>query len=596
MDARLTDVVGLFALLVVLAAAVAIASAARQKTHDTFVGFWTPPPARKVCGIGSAMTEKVCDGNANVARRLFFHDATMTTTPLFDTDGTTLGKTGNNSDPYYMQKLTPSANESSLRLTINDDADDSFQIWGNACGTTGCGGEGVQQHKFRADGSASHAGSLVLGAPGTATDYSSTSGSYPLGGALNIYNRDTDTWTHFPDIDGNNYIRNDTQVDGTFMVTKGDGDWNWVHVAGNHSDNLYLGSDGTNRGIWADGGRDFSIYNLNRPGLNIKTDGTLEVPGSTTHLKSASHTTACDGRMHLSSGEQLHLLPNDGVVVSKKQGGNGSISVEGDATVGGKFCIGSTCISESDLVSMLNVDALENALSAQARTLAAQEKVLQTQVVAAQSAQATYHAQFVAAAAANATALANAKAQSEDSNRQDAASRLTTQSLAQAQEQAQATANKIDNAVQASSRNAVNDLGPYNMGPWNAWNFQDQSARWIWNEQGAAGDAATGVCISFQKVFSSPWTVTGTVHIICDNLATVYFNGEYVGRGDGGWGGGNYSKLQVHIESGANVLRVEARNQGGPASLLASVIANGSVLARTERTWTWAQSCPNGGP
>ena len=97
-----------------------------------------------------------------------------------------------------------------------------------------------------------------------------------------------------------------------------------------------------------------------------------------------------------SLGEQLHLLPNDGVVVSKKQGGNGSISVQGDATVGGKFCIGSTCITESDLVSMLNVDALENALSSQARTLAAQEKVLHNQVVAAQSAQATYHAQFVA--------------------------------------------------------------------------------------------------------------------------------------------------------------------------------------------------------
>ena len=80
----------------------------------------------------------------------------------WNTDGTT----GNN--PYYLQKLTPSANNSSLRLTINDDDDESFQIWGNACGTTGCGGEGAMQHKFRADSTAAHSGSMVLGYPNTA--------------------------------------------------------------------------------------------------------------------------------------------------------------------------------------------------------------------------------------------------------------------------------------------------------------------------------------------------------------------------------------------------------------------------------------------
>jgi len=205
--------------------------------------------------------------------------------------------------------------------------------------------------------------------------------------------------------------------------------------------------------------------------------------------------------------------------------------------------------------------------------------------------------QFVAAAAANATALANAKAQSEDSNRQDAASRLTTQSLAQAQEQAQATANKIDNAVQASSRNAVNDLGPYNMGPWNAWNFQDPSAHWIWSERGAAGNAATGWCVAFQKVFNSPWNTGATVHVICDDSAVVYLNGDYVGRGDGGWGGGNYNRLPVTLYADNNVLHIEGVNGGGPAGLLASVIAdNGTVLARTDSSWTWVYNCTKGGP
>ena len=29
-----------------------------------------------------------------------------------------------------------------------------YKIWGNSCGTTGCGGEGVMQHKFDASGNA----------------------------------------------------------------------------------------------------------------------------------------------------------------------------------------------------------------------------------------------------------------------------------------------------------------------------------------------------------------------------------------------------------------------------------------------------------
>ena len=373
----MTDVVGLFALMVALAVAVALASAARRP-KDTFMVDalkLNDKGTRHLCQIASAQVQQVCDVDVNVAERLFFHDVSMHDTPYLGDNGWALdGKTGNNSDPYYMQKLTPGPNESSLRLTINDDANESFQIWGNACGTTGCGGEGAQQHKFRADGSASHSGSLVIGAPGTAADYGWVSGSYPSGGSLNIYNRHAGNWTHFPWVDGKNYIRNGTQVDGSFTVAKGNGDWNWVRVAGNHADNLYLGSDGTNRGVWADGDRDFSIYNQGNRALTVKTDGSVQTTGNTTRLTGDFHSTTCDGRMNLTSGETMYLLPKDGVVVGKEWGGNGKLSVEGTARVAGKFCIGSTCIRESDLKTLLHNVGDEAELAAQLEAIDAEEK------------------------------------------------------------------------------------------------------------------------------------------------------------------------------------------------------------------------------
>ena len=45
-----------------------------------------------------------------------------------------------------------------VRLTINDNSNESLQIWGNSCGTTGCGGTGVKQHQFDASGNAYHKG------------------------------------------------------------------------------------------------------------------------------------------------------------------------------------------------------------------------------------------------------------------------------------------------------------------------------------------------------------------------------------------------------------------------------------------------------
>lgn len=80
--------------------------------------------------------------NLNVNGKVYFKDPSMTMTP----------NGPNNSDPYTLEKHHSSGNNSHLRLTINDDPDESFQIWGDSCRTNGCAGPGVPRHTFWADG------------------------------------------------------------------------------------------------------------------------------------------------------------------------------------------------------------------------------------------------------------------------------------------------------------------------------------------------------------------------------------------------------------------------------------------------------------
>lgn len=61
-----------------------------------------------------------------------------------------------NTDTYKVEKKKFSPNNSELRFTINDDANEALTIFGNSCGAGNCGGEGTEQHKFTATGEAKH--------------------------------------------------------------------------------------------------------------------------------------------------------------------------------------------------------------------------------------------------------------------------------------------------------------------------------------------------------------------------------------------------------------------------------------------------------
>lgn len=86
--------------------------------------------------------------NLGIGGKIFFGDQKHRPWPDWGANG---------SDPYYIEKIGGN-NQSSLRLTINDDADETFEIWGDSCRTTGCWGQGVRSHQFVASGDVYHRG------------------------------------------------------------------------------------------------------------------------------------------------------------------------------------------------------------------------------------------------------------------------------------------------------------------------------------------------------------------------------------------------------------------------------------------------------
>lgn len=101
------------------------------------------------CGIPNTINE---EGNVIVENRLHFSDSSMSPMP----------NEQNEYDPYYMQKVQDGDGHH-LRLTVNKNAGDSFQIWGDACSTpAGCTGPGKVQHVFTAAGHALHRGPATV--------------------------------------------------------------------------------------------------------------------------------------------------------------------------------------------------------------------------------------------------------------------------------------------------------------------------------------------------------------------------------------------------------------------------------------------------
>jgi len=158
----------------------------------------------------------------------------------------------------------------------------------------------------------------------------------------------------------------DVGISGRLNVARGDGNWNWIRVSGNHGDNLYMGSDGTNRGIWADGNRDLNLYNNGINALSVKQNGdvslnnNLNVNGKVSLTPGGGHNTdyySIEKRHTSSDQSHMRLTINDNPDESLQIWGD-SCRTTGCGGEGvprfkfiadGRFCIGNTCINEDDL-------------------------------------------------------------------------------------------------------------------------------------------------------------------------------------------------------------------------------------------------------
>lgn len=148
---RLKEGMFVFALLAFLLMALAVAKSSRKTTRDRFDGVTQTYGKQTSCMFTGTDLEDTCSGDANINGRLFFGDPTMNRSY----------SDKNNTDAYYMQKVV--SDQSSLRLTINDNSDESFQIWGDACGAGNCNGEGRMAHKFQANGNVVSRGDVAVG-------------------------------------------------------------------------------------------------------------------------------------------------------------------------------------------------------------------------------------------------------------------------------------------------------------------------------------------------------------------------------------------------------------------------------------------------
>jgi hypothetical protein len=144
---------------------------------------------------------------------------------------------------------------------------------------------------------------------------------------------------------------------------------------------------------------------------------------------------------------------------------------------------------------------------------------------------------------------------------------------------------KILNIYTTSAFNLI----VYGATPWNSSSgFVDPSAIWIWNTPGAESSGAAGPAYFVRTYFNgSGGNVAVTVHVLIDNIGTVYLNNVLIGTvSDGSWTSTSYPKLSATLLPNFNILRFECNNGGtssNPAGLLFSVVRNSdnNVLFRS---------------
>ena len=212
----------------------------------------------KIQGNTSTAGDVSIGRNMNVDGRIHFKDQ------AFDTKSS---KT-NNTDSFYMEKKTENTT-SSLRLTVNDTADNNFEIWGDACGKGNCSGEGSMAHRFTGGGSQWSKGDIT--AAGSITGKKVATGS-------KVWMKD----------DGSTYsesklgvgVAPSNMADYKLGVDGGKpGAWNAYFRNGPTSAVL---ANGTGQGLRIDSGKGgieaaLSVYSVNGELINVQNNGVTRI-------------------------------------------------------------------------------------------------------------------------------------------------------------------------------------------------------------------------------------------------------------------------------------------------------------------------------
>jgi hypothetical protein len=243
-----------------------------------------------------------------------------------DLNGTLwFGKNDGSSDPYSLRKVKTAANSSSLRLTLNDDADEALEVWGNSCGADKCVGEGKKAHRFDTVGNASHEGTakasrIQLGEKWT------------LSGAGN--NMGNDDWLRIANTNGTDYYGG---VATRKLFTQSEAHMNGVtNINGklNVSRKVNIAED--NPGAMIEkryGGQDANSW-----GLGQFNNGTMRMYGGTTYGP---------GTVNMSLARANGQFDD---IVSV--GTNGQTSIKNKLNVGGDLCLQDVCLTKAELLQL----------------------------------------------------------------------------------------------------------------------------------------------------------------------------------------------------------------------------------------------------
>ena len=113
--------------------------------------------------------------------------------------------------------------------------------------------------------------------------------------------------------------------------------------------------------------------------------------------------------------------------------------------------------------------------------------------------------------------------------------------------------------------------------------------QWIWS-------AAGGDTVSFRKVIEITARTRGTARFAVDNAGELSINCRVVGE-NRDWAWANEIDLTPHLKAGRNEIQIDARNEGGPAGVVAEIVlrdAKQAVLVHeaTDASWTDATGQP----